>query len=102
MAKDPVCGMDVDETTARQTAQHDGKTYYFCAPGCKISISGSVPSILTPTPGTGGRSRSPQQRWRHRASDQICRVKRGGRDAAALKASRQLVGENHVGQLGCV
>jgi hypothetical protein len=23
MAKDPVCGMDVDETTARQTAQHD-------------------------------------------------------------------------------
>jgi YHS domain-containing protein len=35
MAKDPVCGMDVDEATAKNTAQHDGQTYYFCAPGCK-------------------------------------------------------------------
>ncbi len=35
MAKCPVCGMDVDERTARNTAQHEGQTYYFCAPGCK-------------------------------------------------------------------
>jgi YHS domain-containing protein len=35
MAKDPVCGMDVDEATAKNTAQHDGQTYYFCTPGCK-------------------------------------------------------------------
>lgn len=35
MAKDPICGMDVDETTARYTSEYQGKTYYFCAPGCK-------------------------------------------------------------------
>lgn len=35
MAKDPVCGMDVDEKKAAATATHQGKTYYFCAVGCK-------------------------------------------------------------------
>ncbi len=35
MAKDPVCGMDVDEKTAPAKSEHMGKTYYFCAPGCK-------------------------------------------------------------------
>ncbi len=34
MAKDPVCGMDVDEATAKHTAQHDGRTYYFCCNHC--------------------------------------------------------------------
>jgi YHS domain-containing protein len=35
MAKDPICGMDVDEKTAKWTSEYKGKTYYFCAPGCK-------------------------------------------------------------------
>lgn len=35
MATDPVCGMTVDESTATITSEHQGKTYYFCAPGCK-------------------------------------------------------------------
>ncbi len=35
MAKDPVCGMDVDEKTAKHKTTYDGKTYYFCALGCK-------------------------------------------------------------------
>jgi YHS domain-containing protein len=35
MAKDPVCNMDVDEKNAPATADYKGKTYYFCAPGCK-------------------------------------------------------------------
>ncbi|MBN1245143.1 YHS domain-containing protein [Candidatus Bathyarchaeota archaeon] len=35
MAKDLVCGMDVDEKTAQYKATYKGKTYYFCAPGCK-------------------------------------------------------------------
>ena len=33
MAKDPVCGMTVDEKTAIR-AEHQGKTHYFCAAGC--------------------------------------------------------------------
>ncbi|MDK2916415.1 MAG: hypothetical protein PWR25_972 [Euryarchaeota archaeon] len=35
MAVDPVCKMDVDEATAKFTSEYRGKTYYFCAPGCK-------------------------------------------------------------------
>jgi Cu+-exporting ATPase len=35
MAKDPVCGMAVDEKKAAATAVHQGKTYYFCAVACK-------------------------------------------------------------------
>ncbi len=35
MAKDLVCGMDVDEKTAKYKTKYKGKTYYFCASGCK-------------------------------------------------------------------
>lgn len=38
MAIDPVCGMQVDEKTAAATYEYKGKTYYFCAPGCKASF----------------------------------------------------------------
>jgi YHS domain-containing protein len=32
---DPVCGMEVDPETATWKSEYQGKTYYFCAPGCK-------------------------------------------------------------------
>jgi len=35
MAKDPVCGMDVDEKKAAAKAVYEGRTYYFCAQACK-------------------------------------------------------------------
>jgi P-type Cu+ transporter len=35
MAKDPVCGMDVHESSAPATSEYEGRTYFFCAPGCK-------------------------------------------------------------------
>lgn len=35
MAKDPVCGMKVDEKKARFNTEYEGKTYYFCAEMCK-------------------------------------------------------------------
>jgi xanthine dehydrogenase accessory factor len=35
MAIDPVCGMEVDPTTARWTVERLGETFYFCAPGCR-------------------------------------------------------------------
>jgi YHS domain-containing protein len=38
MAKDLVCGMDVDEKTTKYKTTYKGKTYYFCAPGCKITF----------------------------------------------------------------
>jgi YHS domain-containing protein len=38
MAKDPICGMMVDEKTAKIKSQYRGKTYYFCAQACKITF----------------------------------------------------------------
>ncbi|MCI0371261.1 MAG: YHS domain-containing protein [candidate division NC10 bacterium] len=35
MAKDPVCGMTVDEKRAAATSIYRGQTYYFCAAACK-------------------------------------------------------------------
>ena len=43
MTKDPVCGMQVDETKtssgwavpAVESAVYDGRTYYFCSQACK-------------------------------------------------------------------
>ncbi len=38
MAKDLVCDMDVDEKTAKWKTVYRGKTYYFCAQGCKTEF----------------------------------------------------------------
>lgn len=35
MATDPVCNMQVDEEKAAGKSEYQGKTYYFCSPGCK-------------------------------------------------------------------
>ena len=35
MAKDPFCGMTVDERTAKFKSEYVGKTYYFCSLWCK-------------------------------------------------------------------
>jgi Cu+-exporting ATPase len=35
MAKDPVCGMVIDETKAAATASYEGQMYFFCSAGCK-------------------------------------------------------------------
>ncbi|MBI2088911.1 MAG: YHS domain-containing protein [Deltaproteobacteria bacterium] len=38
MAKDPVCGMEVDENKAAAASTYGGKTYFFCAKGCKAAF----------------------------------------------------------------
>lgn len=38
MVKDPVCGMMVDPEAAPAKTEYKGKTYYFCAPGCKVAF----------------------------------------------------------------
>jgi YHS domain-containing protein len=38
MAKDPVCGMEVEESKAPAKTEHKGKKYYFCARGCKAAF----------------------------------------------------------------
>jgi YHS domain-containing protein len=38
MAKDLVCGMQVNEKAAAGKSEYHGKTYYFCSPGCKAAF----------------------------------------------------------------
>jgi Cu+-exporting ATPase len=35
MARDPVCGVVLDERTFRFKITHGGETYYFCSVKCK-------------------------------------------------------------------
>ncbi len=35
MVRDPVCYMMIDPVHAAATSEYKGKTYYFCAVGCK-------------------------------------------------------------------
>jgi YHS domain-containing protein len=35
MAKDVVCGMEVDEQRAAGKSEYEGRSYYFCSPGCQ-------------------------------------------------------------------
>ena len=35
MVKDVVCGMEIAPKEAAGQSEYKGKTYYFCAPGCK-------------------------------------------------------------------
>ncbi len=38
MAKDLICGMEVDEKTAQFKSEYKGNTYYFCSGGCKTTF----------------------------------------------------------------
>lgn len=38
MAKDPVCGMNVDEKKAAATVTHGGTTFHVCSAACKASF----------------------------------------------------------------
>jgi len=46
MAKDPVCGMEVDEKKAAATSKYKGVTYYFCALGCKRAFDSDPEKYL--------------------------------------------------------
>ncbi len=46
MAIDPVCKMMVDEKTAKFKTSYQGKTYYFCAPGCKKAFEANPQKYL--------------------------------------------------------
>jgi Cu+-exporting ATPase len=58
LVKDPVCGMDVDPTTAAGKSDHDGLTYYFCSDACKQAFDAEphkfVPLTTEPLPPSEG------------------------------------------------
>ncbi len=39
MAKDPVCGMEVDEKTAAYKSMQENKVYYFCSVTCQSEFN---------------------------------------------------------------
>lgn len=61
MAKDPVCGMQVDEAKAAARVEHMGVTYYFCSQGCHQAFTRQparyVLHAVPPLAGRRGASR---------------------------------------------
>ncbi len=41
MARDPICGHEVDLRTAKWTSTYRGRKYYFCEPDCKETFDES-------------------------------------------------------------
>ncbi|MGD8968938.1 MAG: YHS domain-containing protein [Anaerolineae bacterium] len=54
MAIDPVCKMEVDPQTAPAKTDHEGETYYFCAPGCKAAFEKDPEKYLKGAGAEGG------------------------------------------------
>ncbi len=50
MAKDPVCGMTVDPSTAKAKVEHVGSTHYFCCAGCAQKFQADPEKYLKPKP----------------------------------------------------
>ncbi len=48
LAIDPVCGMSVDPHTAQHKAEHHGRTFYFCAAGCRTKFLANPQKYLEP------------------------------------------------------
>ena len=48
-AKDPVCGMSVDPSTAKHKTEHAGSTYYFCCAGCLTKFTADPARYLAGT-----------------------------------------------------
>jgi YHS domain-containing protein len=54
MAIDPICKMTVDEKAAKFKSEYKGKTYYFCAPGCKKAFDENPEKYLGGETAKGG------------------------------------------------
>jgi Cu+-exporting ATPase len=54
MAKDPVCGMEVDEKTAAGKSEYKGQTYYFCSLGCKKAFDKEPEKYVGQAPAHAG------------------------------------------------
>jgi YHS domain-containing protein len=45
MAKDPVCGMEVDEQKTKFTSTYKNRTYYFCSEACKSKFDNTIHNL---------------------------------------------------------
>jgi YHS domain-containing protein len=58
MEKDPVCGMQVNPNQAAAQRSHQGKTYYFCSPGCATKFDREPRRYVAPDSPKGKSSGS--------------------------------------------
>src|SRR5579862_2285389 len=80
LARDPVCGMDVDPATARNVLEHGGKKYYFCCPHCLEKFRAAPEkyqdtSLKVPVAGLiqlGSKPAPPQTAMKTAATDPVC------------------------------
>jgi len=47
LQRDPVCGMNVNPSTAKHTLEHAGKMYYFCCGGCATKFKADPEGFLS-------------------------------------------------------
>ncbi|MBM3284933.1 MAG: YHS domain-containing protein, partial [Candidatus Aminicenantes bacterium] len=59
VARDPVCGMEVQEDSAAAVSQYQGKKYYFCSESCRIAFDRDPVRYLfaPPVPDVPGTAR---------------------------------------------
>ncbi|MFI6010093.1 heavy metal translocating P-type ATPase [Streptomyces sp. NPDC051243] len=57
---DPVCGMQVDRTTAAEHRQSEHGTYYFCSAHCAAMFDGDPDRYAAPTPGSAHEGGEPR------------------------------------------
>ncbi len=63
MQIDPICGMQVDENTAQYKSEYNGKTYYFCASGCKKAFDSEPEKYLKSGPVDTGEKKPWWKLW---------------------------------------
>ncbi len=83
MAKDPVCGMEVDEKKAKYVTEYGGKKYFFCSAGCRERFEKNPEDFLK------GEAKKERTVGNSLAKDPVCgmvipkdtsiRVQHGGR-----------------------
>ena len=68
MERDVVCGMQVDPARAAGSTGHEGKTYYFCSPGCLQRFKADPVKYLDPAhrPGMHAMHAAPATLVKHR------------------------------------
>jgi Cu+-exporting ATPase len=59
LAKDPVCGMNVNPAKAAGIIDHNGKSYQFCSKGCVAKFQADPERFLDPNYRPGGMSHAP-------------------------------------------
>ena len=90
--KDPVCGMTVGEQKARaakRTSDYQGKTYYFCADGCREEFAANPGKFLKEAPAKMAEASPPAARpaapagAAHEAQAAMAMEAKGSPEAAA-------------------